>query len=72
MGDTKWKNMGEKIKENIGEKEGFTDKPNINPSYPLEFPSKYPISESSTNNDTIQRIKKIKKNDTKIPTKYLF
>jgi len=69
MGDTKWKNMGEKIKENIGEKEGFTDKPNINPSYPLEFPSKYPISESSTNNDTIQRIKKIKKKRSENPKK---
>jgi hypothetical protein len=47
----------------MGEKEGFTDTPNINiDSSPLvQFPSKYPISQSSTNNDTIQRIKEIYK-----------
>lgn len=53
MSDTKWKNLGGKINE----KEGFTDKP----LSPLQFPSNYPLSESSTNNDTIKRIKKIKK-----------
>ena len=67
MSDTKWKNMGEKM----GEKEGFTDKPNINiNSSPLvQFPSNYPISQSSTNNDTIQRIKKIKKKRSENPKK---
>ncbi len=68
MSDTKWKNLGGKINE----KEGFTDKPLKNESpVPLQFPSNYPLSESSTNNDTIKRIKKIKKirldNPNKIP-----
>lgn len=68
MSDTKWKNLGGKINE----KEGFTEKPLKNePPSPLQFPSSYPVSEPSDNNDTIKRIQKIKKyrlnNPNKIP-----
>jgi len=66
MSDTKWKNLGGKMEK----KEGFTNKP-VDESPPaIQFPANYPISESSSNNDTIQRIKKIKKrqeNPKKIP-----
>jgi len=62
MGDTKWKNLGGK--------EGFSNKPLKNePPSPVQFPSNYPISESSTNNDTIKRIKKIKKTRLENPKK---
>jgi len=77
MSDTKWKNMGGKMGGNMGgnmggkmgEKEGFTDKPNKNSSPPLQFPTNYPVSESSTTIDTIQRIKKIKKKRSENPKK---
>lgn len=71
MSDTKWKKMGEKMGEKMEKKEGFTNKPNINiDSSPLlQFPCNYPISQSSTNNDTIQRIKKIKKKRSENPKK---
>jgi hypothetical protein len=65
MSDTKWKNMGGKM----GGKEGFTDKPNKNSSPPLQFPTNYPVSESSTTSDTINRIKKIKKKRSENPKK---